>query len=303
MRILVTGASGLLGLNLCFHLADNHTVFGALHSQELFKPPFKTFISDLNNNRSLESLIKKTRPDLFINCAAMANMDSCESQPEEAYRVNAEMPGALAALSKKKGIQFIHISTDAVFDGKMGDYTEEDNPHPLSVYAKTKLEGEQIVTAEYPEAIIARVNFFGFSLGGKRSLAEFFLNNLKANSLVNGFVDVMFCPLYVTDLVDTLMRMIDKTLKGLYHVVSPDSLSKYAFGIKIAEKFGFDKNLIQPKSVTEGGLLAARSPKLTLKIDKLKAAEIYPPGQTECMEHFHRHYLEHLPEKIKAFSG
>jgi dTDP-4-dehydrorhamnose reductase len=303
MRILVTGASGLLGLNLCLHLADEHQIFGTFHSKELFNPPFQIFSCDLNDDRLIEALIKKTKPEFLINCAAMANVDACESQPEAAQRINAEMPGKLAGLCKKKGIRFTHISTDAVFDGKMGDYTEEDTPNPLSVYALTKLDGERIVAAEYPEATIARVNFYGFSLSGKRSLAEFFLNNLKAGSPVNGFVDVMFCPLYVTDLVDILLRMNEKELKGLYHVVSFKSLSKYAFGVKIAEKFGFDKNLIQPKSVTEGGLLAARSPRLTLNIDKLKATKISAPGQAECMENFHRHYVEHLPEKIKAFSG
>ena len=303
MRILVTGASGLLGLNLCLHLAEVHRVFGALHSQKLIDPPFQTLVSDLSNDRSLESLLKKSRPDLLIHCAAMANVDACESHPEEAHRINADMPGNLADLCKKKGIRFIHISTDAVFDGKMGDYSEEDTPNPLSIYARTKLEGEHLVAAEYSCAIIARVNFYGYSLSGKRSLSEFFLNNLKSGKSVNGFVDVMFCPLYVTDLVDTLMAMVVKELEGLYHVVSPESLSKYAFGVKIAEKFGLDKNLIQPKSVTEGGLLAARSPRLTLKIDKLKEAEITPPGQSECLEHFQTHYVEKLPEKIKAFAG
>jgi dTDP-4-dehydrorhamnose reductase len=303
MRILVTGASGLLGLNLCIHLAGEHQVFGVLHSQKLLMPAFQTFTSDLNNSRELESLIKKSRPDLLVHCAAMANVDACESQPEVAQRVNAELPGMLAAVCKKKNIRMIHISTDAVFDGKMGDYTEEDIPNPLSVYARTKFESESIVNSEYPEAIIARVNFYGFSLSGKRSLAEFFLNSLRAGTSVNGFVDVMFCPLYVTDLVDTLMSMVAKELKGLYHVVSPESLSKYAFGVKVAEEFGFDKNLIQPKSVTDGGLLAVRSPRLTLRIDKLKVAEITPPAQDEGLENFQKHFLDHLPEKIKALSG
>lgn len=303
MRILVTGASGLLGLNLCLHLAEEHKIFGTYHSRELKKPPFQVAYCDLKNSQSIEALIDKTKPEFLINCAAMANIDSCESQPEIAQQINAEMPGSLAVICKKKGIRLTHISTDAVFDGKMGDYTEEDLPNPLSVYAQTKLEGEQAVAAEYPKAIIARVNFYGFSLSGKRSLAEFFLNNLMGNNQVNGFVDVMFCPLYVTDLVDTLVKMIQKDLTGLYHVVSPESLSKYAFGVKIAEKFGFEKNLIQPRSVTEGGLQAARSPRLTLNIDKLKSSEITTPGQSECMEHFHKHYLENLSEKIKALSG
>ena len=303
MRILVTGASGLLGLNLCLHLADDHKILGTFHSRELFKPPFQTAYCDLNDGRAVEKLLRKAKPELLINCAAMANVDVCESQPEEAHRINAEMPGSLAARCKEMDIRFIHISTDAVFDGKMGDYSEEDAPNPLSVYARTKFDGERMVAIEYPDAIIARVNFYGFSLSGTRSLAEFFLNNLKAGNSVNGFVDVMFCPLYVTDLVGTLLRMAEKELKGLYHVVSPESLSKYAFGVKIAEKFRFDKNLIQPRSVTESGLLAARSPKLTLNIDKLKAAKISTPGQTECLEHFYMHYLEELPEKIKEYSG
>jgi dTDP-4-dehydrorhamnose reductase len=253
----------------------------------------------MNDGSSVEKLLIKAKPELLINCAAMANVDACESQPDEAQKINAEMPGVLAAFCKKMGFLLMHISTD----GRMGDYTEEDVPNPLSVYSRTKLDGEWNVAAEYPEAIITRVNFYGFSLSGKHSLSEFFLNNLKSGNSVNGFVDVMFCPLYVTDLVDTLLKMAEKGLKGLYHVVSPESLSKYAFGVKIAEKFGFDKNLIQPKSVTEGGLLAARSPRLTLNIDKLKAAEIFTLDQAACMEHFHRHYVEQLPEKIKAFSG
>jgi dTDP-4-dehydrorhamnose reductase len=302
MRILVTGASGLLGLNLCLHLADEHKIFGTFHSRELKKPPFPTVYCDMQKRQSIEAAIDKIKPEFLINCAAMANVDSCELQPDMAQLINAEMPGTLAVICKKRGIKLIHISTDAVFDGKMGDYTEEDSPNPLSVYARTKLDGEQAVSAEDPQAIIARVNFYGFSLDGKRSLAEFFLSNLVGNNQVNGFVDVMFCPLYVTDLVDTLVKMIEKELSGLFHAVSPESLSKYAFGVRIAEKFGFKKDLIQPKSITEGGLLAARSPRLTLNIDKLKASEITTPDQTECMEHFHKHYLENLPEQIKALS-
>jgi dTDP-4-dehydrorhamnose reductase len=303
MRILVTGASGLLGLNLCLHLAREQEIFGTFHERVLREPPFKAVYCDLSDSLSIEALIEKTRPELLINCAAMANVDTCESQPGMAQQINAEMPGCLAAICKEKGILLTHISTDAVFDGKMGDYTEEDRPNPLSVYARTKLDGELAVAAQYPDAIIARVNFYGFSLSGKRSLAEFFLNNLIDNNQVNGFVDVMFSPLYVSDLVDTLVRMIEIGLTGLYHVVSPESLSKYAFGVRIAEKFGLNKDLIQPRSVTDGGLLAARSPRLTLNIDKLRSKKIITPGQMESMEHFHKDFLENLPEKIKELSG
>jgi dTDP-4-dehydrorhamnose reductase len=300
---MVTGASGLLGLNLCLHLTDSHRVLGTLHSTILSKSPFKTMHLDLADNQALIAAVKKFKPDAIVNCAALANIDACEKQPEEARLINTVMPGSLAAVCWQNGVKLIHISTDAVFDGKKGEYDEEDLPNPLSVYAHTKLDAEQRVLSENPDAIVARVNFYGFSLSGKRSLVEFFLNNLAAGNPINGFVDVMFCPLYVTDLVDVLVAMAAKDLKGLYHVVAPAALSKYAFGVKIAEKFGFDKALIQPKSVLEGGLLAARSPRLDLKIGKLQKEKITPPGQSECLAHLYAHYLEKLPDKIKQLGA
>ena len=303
MRILVTGASGLLGLNLCLRLADSHKITGIMNKNPLAGVPFDCVSLDLLNTNALKQSILRRNPELIVHCAAMANVDQCESQPEQAWQINADLPGEIASVCRETGTKFIHISTDAVFDGKMGDYTEEDAPKPLSVYAATKLDGEKIVQKENSDALIARVNFYGCSLSGNRSLAEFFLGNLSKKNQVNGFVDVMFCPLYVNDLVDTLMAMVEKGLNGLYHVVSPECLSKYAFGLKIAEKFGFDKDLIKPVSVNDGNLTARRSPRLSLNIEKLAAEKIIPPGQNDGLEHFHQDYLSGLAEKIQSFAA
>ena len=94
----------------------------------------------------------------------------------------------------------------------------------------------------------------------------------------------MFCPLYVRDLVDIIFQMLEKELKGLYHVVSSECLSKYSFGLRIAEKFGLKKELIQPVSVHDGGLTAKRPPRLTLKVDKLKKEKLTPPNQDEGID-------------------
>jgi dTDP-4-dehydrorhamnose reductase len=134
------------------------------------------------------------------------------------------------------------------------------------------------------------VNFYGFSLSGRRSLAEFFLYNLLEGRQLKGFTDVHFCPLYVGDLVQVLFAMLEKKLHGLYHVVSPECLSKYDFGKRIADKFGLDGSLITPVSVYDGGLLAKRSPNLTLRVDKLLATGIQLPGQTAGLDSFYAHY-------------
>jgi dTDP-4-dehydrorhamnose reductase len=165
------------------------------------------------------------------------------------------------------------------------------------------LTGEQNVMQNHPHALITRVNFYGFSLSGSRSLAEFFLDRLGAGQPVNGFVDVMFSPLYVNDLVEILMQMVKKDISGLYHVVSPESLSKYSFGVSIARKFGFDPRLIQPISVMESGLTAKRSPRLDLNVEKLLSEKLKLPSQGQGMERFYMDYQAGLPDKIKKLAA
>lgn len=302
MRILVTGASGLLGLNFCLKMADKHQLTGVTHSSMLRDLPFENVQCDLSEAGAVAQLIDNHHPQLVLNYAAMANVDACENQPKQAMAVNGRLPGELAAVCHSRQIKLVHISTDAVFDGRKGDYAEEDDPNPLSVYASSKLAGEQNVLETNPEALVARVNFYGFSVSGSRSLAEFFLNHLSAGNPVNGFVDVMFCPLYVADLINVIMMMVDNELMGLYHVVSPESLSKYTFGVNIARKFGFDSSLVKPISVAEGGLTARRSPRLDLSIEKLKNEKIVPPDQSAGMDHFFQDFMSGLPEKIKSFA-
>lgn len=301
MRILVTGASGLLGLNFCLALVDVHQITGVTHTNALKDVPFQSVQSNLSSAGSIAHLISTHHPQLVVHCAAMANVDACEKQPDQAMRINAEVPGELAAICCENNIKLVHISTDAVFDGLRGDYSEEDETNPLSVYASSKLAGEQIVMQNYPQALIARVNFYGFSLSGTRSLAEFFLENLGTGQQVNGFVDVMFCPLYVVDLVEILMQMVNKDLSGIYHVVSPESLSKYSFGVSIARKFGLDPGLIQPISVMESGLTAMRSPRLDLNVEKLQDEKIGLPSQAQGMERFYLDHQTGLPDKIRMF--
>ena len=313
MRILITGASGLLGLNLALDASQKNTVFGVVNNHALQDTPFPVLQADLTVPGEIEHLLDTTKPDWVIHCAALANVDACEADPQLAHRINAEVPGEFAMSCAKSsrvgkggarpdGVRFVHISTDAVFDGVKGNYTEDDPPNPLSVYARTKLDGERAVLQANPDAIVARVNLFGWSMNGRRSLAELFVNNLMAGKGMMGFVDVYFCPLLVNDIGPILFAMLKNKLHGLYHVFASEAISKNDFGVVLAEKFGLDVGLITPTKVADSGLVASRSPNLTMSTHKLSTALGYDtPSLSPAIHRFWELYQQGYPQKLLTY--
>jgi dTDP-4-dehydrorhamnose reductase len=303
MRILITGASGLLGINVAFETASQHTVFGQVNNNLIHTDKITVLKTDLLVPGAMERLMDDSQPDWVIHCAALANLELCEENPTLAWELNTEIPRNLAILCRKGGARLLQVSTDAVFDGQIGDYSEGDSPNPLSIYAKTKLEAEYAVAEANPDAIIVRVNLFGWSLSGQRSLAEFFFNNLTSRNPVMGFMDVYFSPLLANDLANIFIPMLENNLSGLYHVVSSDHVSKYDFGVMIARKFNLNEELIKPISVADAGLTALRSPKLILKIDKLVRDLGYDlPTVSNGIEKFINLYKQGYPQVIRGMT-
>ncbi len=303
-HFLITGVSGLLGLNFALAVdGKKHQVTGVANTTPLTWATFKFVQAELTEPGVVEKLIETYQPDVFLHCAALANVDACETDPALARKINADLPGDIAATCRQHSLPLIHISTDAVFDGARGNYIEEDEPHPLGVYASTKLAGEQAVLAANPQALIARVNFYGWSAAGSRSLAENFVHQLEQGKPMMGFTDVWFCPMNVLDLSTLLVEMAEKGLSGIYHAVGPEAMSKYDFGTRIANQFGFDPNLIHPVSVKESGLKAARSPNLTLCTDKLRRQLQHDlPDFSAGLKKFHDQYRRGYPQYIQSLA-
>ena len=301
-RILVTGASGLLGINLALEVMREHEVIG-IDRGKLKSAPFRVLKADILKRDEINSILDSTNPDWLVNCAALANLEKCEEDPRQARILNADLPRELANACVKRNIQFVHLSTDSVFDGtKEGIYTEEDEPSPPGMYSKTKLEGERAVQEINKQAIIARVNFYGWSLGAKRSLGEFFVNNLSEGKNVNGFTDVIFCPMWVNHLAQILIAMLEKKMGGLYHVVGAQAMSKYQFGVEVARTFGLREDLISPISVLSSGLTAKRSHNLWLSTHKLSTAlghEI--PSFSTGLAEFYAQFQQGYPQKIRSY--
>ena len=303
MRLLVTGASGLLGLNLSLVAArQGDEVTGLVHSRSLQGVPFEVRQVNLLETDEALATIEASRPEAIIHCAAIASINAAEQQPELTRQLNAEIPGRLAGAAKGWGVPFVHISSDAVYNGQTGNFQETDPTDPLSVYARSKLAGEQAVRAANPEAIIARTVFYGWSLSGQRSLAEFFFNKLTAGEPMKGFTDLVFCPLYVEDLAQVLLEMLEKQLTGVYNVVASGHLSKYDFGVRIARLFGLSSDLIEPVQTGEEYLGAPRSLNLSLNTEKLQTALGHAlPGVDQGLERLHERWVEGYPQTLQGY--
>jgi dTDP-4-dehydrorhamnose reductase len=301
-RFLITGASGLLGLHLALQSAEQGPTVGVVHHNDLIGVPFEVVRADLVQPGCAAGLVDQVKPDLIVHCAALANLDGCENNPVLAQRLNAEVPGDLAAAAAQRRIKLVHISTDSVFDGLSGGYKEDDTPNPVSVYSRTKLDAERRVMQADPDAVIARVNFYGWSLTGQRSLGEFFFNNLSSGKHCNGFTDVFFNPLLVSDLAELIYKIVEKDLKGIYHVFSSEWLSKYDFGCRLARQFGLDVGLIRPISLCESGLQAQRSPNLRMNTEKLtRDLGGTLPLQAAGLQQFYNQYTQGLAQRIRLF--
>ena len=272
-RLLVTGVSGLLGVNLTLKAIEKgFDVVGWSNTRRLKNTPFEQATVSLERLESLATALDDAQPDAIVHCAAIANLDAAEINPKLTNLVNAQAPGVLAEAAAKRGVPFVQISTEAIFDGKKGNYVEDDTPNPQNTYAQSKLAGEIAVRQAYSEALIARVVFHGWSLSGTRSLAEFFYNNLSQGKRCNGFTDSIFSPLYVGDLANLLLEALSVQLTGTYHFFSSESLSKYDFGVALARRFGLDEDLISPVITANGDLQTQRSLNLSSNPARLEAA-------------------------------
>ncbi len=272
-KILITGASGLLGANLVLAARDAGWSVTPVTRQH---PLHGGVTLDLTDVAATQALIAQIKPNWIVHCAAAANVDWCEDHPFEAKRINVDASAAIAQAATTLGAGLVYISTDAVFYGDDPSlrYREDDQPTPPSVYAITKLQAEQAVLAILPSTIVLRVNFYGWNFQAKHSLAEWMLHKLERGERLPGFADVTFCPMLVNDLCDVILDLIalGDANKGIFHAVGGQGLSKYEFARAVAHTFNLDETLIDATSFRDVALRAPRSPNLALDVNKIEQA-------------------------------
>lgn len=262
MRILVTGASGLLGIKLLkeFQL-KGYEVIPTHHSKPLHPNSMKL---DITEKQAVNNLITKTKPDIIIHAAAETNVDLCEKRPKHAHHVNVQGTRNIAKASQKTRAKLTYVSTDYVFDGEKGNYTEEDLTNPINTYGLTKLKGEQEITKLCKNYLILRssVNFGWHPY--KQNFATWTINSLRKSKRINVITDHFNTPTLTDNLAQVIGEAIEKDLKGLYHASGAERISRYRFAEKIAEKFSLPRKLIKPtkmKNLETSGTWLAKRPR------------------------------------------
>lgn len=269
-RLLITGASGLLGFNLVLASRTEHEVVAVYNQFRIDIPGIHAVQKDLTHELNIVEVIGQFSPDCVINCAAATNVDECEKTPELAMELNFELPRNLARVAASRDLPLIHTSTDAVFNGEHGHYQENDEVDPINHYARSKALGESAVLQEHGNAAVIRTNIFGWNIQPKQSLSEWFLSKLESGIQCPGFTDVLFSPILVNDLALILLRFAQSKRRGIYHVGGSTCLSKYAFGKGIAQMAGLNEKLILPAEVESVELLAKRPKSLCLEGSKIE---------------------------------
>lgn len=248
----------------------------------------QVFRLDLTDRAATDQVLGRVKPDWVLHCAALTDVDYCETHKEDAFRINATLPESLSQCAAKHGARFMHVSTDAVFDGTKGWYTEQDPTSPLNTYARSKLLGEEAVLKTETNVAI-RTTMFGWNIQPKLSLAEWILRELRSGRKINGFNDIIFTPLLTTVCAQLMLDLMVLGARGLYHLAGSEACSKYQFARAIAREFHLDAPLI---ALSESSALSSRAvrPRNT-SLNTHKAVtklNRQMPGLQEQLEQFRR---------------
>ncbi|OQP54669.1 NAD(P)-dependent oxidoreductase [Niastella yeongjuensis] len=251
MKVLITGANGLLGQHLTKLLLDkNYQVVATSRGES--RLPFEpsgnyTYHSmDIANAFDTYAIMNREQPDVVVHAAAMTQVDDCELQPEVCERINVQGTAQILTDAETFSSHFIYVSTDFVFDGEKGNYSEEEDTNPISLYGFTKLQAESMVqVSDVPFAIVRTCLVYGNLLKGTRSnIVSWVRESLEKDKTIQVVSDQLRTPTYVGDLAKGIALIIEKKATGIYHISGKDWLTPYDIALKTAQKFQLDASKI-----------------------------------------------------------
>jgi dTDP-4-dehydrorhamnose reductase len=259
-KIMVTGGSGLLGSKLVPLLDTKYEVYPIYNLNQInHKNAIKVNILDFNQ---IEKNIIDINPDVIIHAAAMSNVDQCERDPELAFQINTDSTINILKSALNTGSHLVFLSTDYVFNGEKGDYTEYDQPDPINVYGKTKYMSEQAITGSGIEYTIVRTSvMYGSTAGsGKINYVLWVIKRLTENNPISIITDQTVSPTYNMNLANMLAETVERKLTGIYNLSGATQINRYDFTQKIVEQFELNPELVIP-TTTDKMLWTAKRPK------------------------------------------
>ena len=258
-KVLITGAEGQLGRVLQQRLGNSFNLIATTKSPSDMAIKKRNLRKmDITDFSSVESCIKIENPDIIINCAAMTNVDACEKNHTLAHEINVVgIQNIIKATNKR--VKTIQLSTDYVFEGKDGPYSETDPTHPISYYGRYKLEAENVLRgALHPYSIIRGGVLYGDPLNAKPNFFAWVYDSLSQNKNIKVVTYQTSNPTWLPSLSDAIMKLILLNGEGVYHFGSDDHLNRYEFAVLIATVFGFNAELITPVASNSMPFVARR---------------------------------------------
>jgi dTDP-4-dehydrorhamnose reductase len=259
MKILITGASGLYGSKLAeLALNKQHQVY-SLRSQHQAAYGFPVQL-DITDKEKVEDEFKKVKPEVVVHAASMTDVDKCELNKDLAWKINVQGTMNVAQAAKESDAFLVYISTDYVFDGEKGYYTETDLPSPINYYAYSKLMAEEHVKDITSEYCIARpsVIYGANTAAGKINFALWLLNKLKTKEQTKVIVDQWNSPTLNNSLAEMTLEVAERKLTGIYHLSGASRISRYDFAVSLAKTFGLDESSLVPTCLKDFSFPAKR---------------------------------------------
>jgi len=286
LRLLITGASGLLGSKLAeLAVSLGYEVYSCYLTH---KPKHGIAVkADVQDKTSLAKAFEEAKPEAVVHTAALTDVDKCELDKSLAYSVNVLGTRNVAELSREYGSFLVYISTDYVFKGDRGMYSESDSPEPINYYGLTKLEGEKAVSHILNEYCIARssVIYGSEPASGKANFALWILERLRRGEQVSVVVDQWNSPTLNSNLAEMIIEAVDRRLTGIYHMAGASRVSRYEFAKALAETFKLDGRLIKQTTMNSLKWTAKRPKDSSLNVSKaLKTLRRKPLELTEALD-------------------
>lgn len=279
MKVLITGASGFLGHALLAKFSADHDVVGCFNSRPIEGAVAVREKLDFTDAAQCSSILEQHLPEVIVHAGAMTQTSDCEQYPDLAQRVNVGGTQNLLDAAKElpNAPHFIYVSTDLVFDGRTGNYSEDDSTNPIMIYGRTKLAAEELVKS-YPGqfAIVRSSLIYGLLNRDNPSFLDWMFRSIESGT-GKLFEDEYRTPVFVEDICTAIERIAAAKHTGTFHIAGPTRLSRYEFGLLAADAFAIARNKVKAGRLSDTKLSAPRPADVSLDISKARRVLDYSP--------------------------
>jgi len=268
-RILITGGSGLLAVNWAMAVRERYEVTLGLHSKNIVLGGVNCLSINLESVEQLSQTMSIIKPDVVIHAAGLTSIERCELEPDLARHVNTELAENVAKVCARLELPLVYISTDHLFAGADTLVLENQPVAPVNIYGRSKAEAENRVRNICPQALMIRTNFFGWGTSYRQSFSDIVINGLLAGKELTLFQDVLYTPILAETLALAVHDLVEHKESGVFNIVGDERVSKYDFGMRLAEQFGLNHSLIKPGLIIQRPSLVKRPLDMSLSNQKI----------------------------------